>query len=73
MNEKGEFTYKGKPCGIVYDNKKFYIAVYEDHERLYKEKLEYLFPVSKFTNGQRLIAFHVANLHVLPSLFDFEN
>lgn len=68
MNEKGEFTYKGKFCGIVYDNKKIYVAVYEDSERLLTEKLEYLFPVSKFSKGQQLVAFHVANLHVLPNL-----
>lgn len=70
MNEKGEFTYKGKPCGIVYDNKKFYIAIYKDNERLSTEKLKYLFPVPKFSKGQQLIAFHVVNLHVLPNLFE---
>lgn len=69
MNEKGEFTYSGKSCGIVYDNKKFYIAVYKDDERLFTEKYEYLFPVPKFSKGQQLIAFHVANMHILPNLF----
>lgn len=68
MNEKGEFTYNGKFCGVVYDNKKFYIAVYKDDERLVTEKFEYLFPVPKFSKGQQLIAFHVANIHILPNL-----
>lgn len=68
MNEKGEFTYNGQNCGIVYDNKKFFVATYKDNERLFTDKLEYLFPVPKFSKGQQLVAFHVANLHVLPNL-----
>lgn len=68
MNEKGEFNYNEIPCGIVYLNRKFYIATYKDKERLLTDKLEYLFPVTTFSKGQELIAFHVANLHVLPNL-----
>lgn len=66
MNEKGEFTYKGRPCSILYDDKKFYVAVYKDKDRLFTEVYEYLFPVSKFSKAQQLIAFDVANIHVLP-------
>lgn len=68
MNKKREFNYNGKPCAIVYNDKKFYIAVYKDEKRLITEKLEYLFPVPRFSKGQELIAYHVANLHVLPNL-----
>ena len=68
MNEKGEFTYKNKPCGIVYSDKKFFVAVYKDSKRLIAEKIEFLFPASNLSKEQQLTAFHVAKSYVLPEI-----
>lgn len=66
MNEKGEFTYNGRPCGIVYKDKKFHIAVYKDSERSYIDDFLLLFPVTRYSESQRNIALYVAINHALP-------
>lgn len=69
MNEQGKFTYNGKHCIIGYENKKFNLSIFKDETYMTIENTINLFPVGKFSENQKLIAFHVANMHILPNYF----
>lgn len=72
MNEEGKFVYNvngvTEYCAITYFEKDFYLTIFENEQYTTWKKNIRLFPVRKYTENQRLIAFHVANLHVLPNL-----
>lgn len=63
-----EFTYKNIECRIVYysDLKSYTLLSVIDGKT---DKAITLFPASRKTDNQSLIAFHVANLHILPTWY----
>lgn len=72
MNNERRFTYKGKHCLIFYsaNAKRFYLNVFTNESYTELENAVSLFPVKRFSESSKEIAFHVANLHVLPKWFN---
>lgn len=69
-----KFNYNNKPCAITYDSyqKEFCVAIYKDEEYLFTERVIGLFHVDRFSKGQQMTAFHVANRHILKDYIQRE-
>lgn len=68
MNENGEFSYNDRQCTIVFFEKSFYLKVFKYGTKNELDHLIRLFPSERYSSSKRDIAFHVANLLVLPNV-----
>lgn len=68
--ETGRFIYNEMKCAIKYYDKGFYVHVYKNDEYLHVEESVRLFSVKRYTDGQRDIAFEIANRHILKDIYE---
>ena len=68
MNTVRDFSYKGIDCSIIYNNETKNYMLYS-YIKGKADNAVTLFPSSRNTDNQTSIAFHVANLHILPTWY----